>query len=201
MAHRIKSARGDWVKQLRFDMQFAERTLVKQGSVNAMYVVHTKDAVHAIPTPWRDDAEKAAYLDMVRVYAIAHEAIAVVHIGEAWIRHLVQAHNESEAEFDARAHAVLPRNAEDRREVVSIHIAYYDDAGERKVISDTKEIDRRADGKPLGLKPYRDDYRGWDVVGGAVVEVLPEQAPSMAERFAAQAILKSAGMAEPHRDS
>ncbi len=44
MTHRIKSARGDWAKQLRWDMQFAERTLVKQGGVNAMYVVHTKDA-------------------------------------------------------------------------------------------------------------------------------------------------------------
>jgi len=191
-----KTARGDWQKQLRFDMQFAEKTLIKQGNVNAMYIVHTKDTIHAIPTPWRDDEEKAAYLDMVRVYAIAHEAIAVVYVGEAWIRHMVRAHNESQAEFDTRVHAVLPRHAEDRREVVSIHIAYYDDAGERKIISDTKEIDRRADGKAVGLKPYRDDYSGWDVVSGAIVEVLPETVPSEAERFAAQAILKNAGMTE-----
>jgi hypothetical protein len=194
MTNRPKSARGDWAKQLRWDMQFAERTLVKQGSINAMYVVHTKNAIHAIATPWRDDDEKAGYLDMVRVYAIAKEAIAVAYIGEAWVRHVVQASSESQAEFNARVDAVRPRDAEDRREVVSIHIAYYDDAGERQIISDTKEIDRRGDGKPVGLKPYRDDYQGWDIVAGAVVEVLPDQAPSMAERIAAQAILKAAGM-------
>jgi hypothetical protein len=196
MVARPKTAGGDWAKQLRFDMQFAEKTLVKQGSVNAMYIVHTKDAIHAIPTPWSDDAEKAAYLDMVRVYAVAHEAIAVVYVGEAWVRHVMQASSESQAEFHARVDAVRPRDAEDRREVVSVHIAYYDDAGERQIISDTKEIDRRADGKPSGLKPYRDDHGGWDVVGGAVVEVLPKQAPSMAERIAAQAILNAAGMSD-----
>ena len=77
MAHKPNSARGDWAKQLRFDMMFAEKTLLKGGEVRTMFVVHAKGEKHVIAAPWRDDEEKAALLDMIRAYCIAHDAEAV----------------------------------------------------------------------------------------------------------------------------
>jgi hypothetical protein len=188
------SARGDWVKQLRFDMMFAEKTLLKSGEVSTMVVVHAKGEKHVIAAPWHNDEEKAALLEMINAYCIAHEAEALTYISEAWVRYVQKAPGETEAEYQARKE-VRPRDAEDRREVVIVMIMYRDDGGERQVVSDTKEIVRRANGKPDGLKPYRLNG-GMDVLGGAIVEAFPEWPPSSAERIAAEAILKVFGMIE-----
>jgi hypothetical protein len=192
---RPKSARGDWIKQLRFDMAFAEKTLLQRGELGTMFVVHTKDAKHVVAGGWEDDDEKAAKLEMLRTYCIACDAEALTYISEAWTRHLSQMPSETKAEFQARVDAVLPRNAEDRREMVMVMIMYRDDAGQRQVVSDSREIQRRANGKPSGLTPHRLN-EGWDVLGGPIVDAFPEWPPSFHERIAAQAILKAAGMSE-----
>ena len=76
-----------------------------------------------------------------------------------------------------------------------VMIIYRDDAGERRIISDTKEIERRANGKPSGLKPYRLND-GCDVLGGAIVDTFPEFKPTKAQQHAARVILHLAGMEE-----
>lgn len=84
MSARPKPAGGDWHKQLRLDMQFAEKVLLDTGEVTAQFVVHSADAIRIIITPWRSDDEKAAYRQLVRMFCIAHDAIACSAIGEAW---------------------------------------------------------------------------------------------------------------------
>jgi hypothetical protein len=185
-----KSARGDWTKQLRFDMAYAEKTLLKDGEVGSMFVVHAKERMHLIAAPWRDEGEKAAILDLVRAYCIAEDAAALTYLSEAWTRHMQQAPNETEAEFRARIDAVRPRDAEDRREMVLVMTMFRDDAGERQVVSDSREIERRANGKPSGLKPHRVN-KGWDVLAGAIVDAFPQWPPSPAEREAACAVLNA----------
>jgi hypothetical protein len=187
---------SDWVKQVRFDMTFAEKTLMKDGDVGRMFVVHTKgEAKHVIAAPWRNDDEKAALIDMVRTYCIAYDAAALSFISEAWVRYLKQAPGETDDEFEARQNAVRVRDAEDRREVVMVMTMYRDGAGERHIVSDTREIQRRRDGKPSGLAPYRLN-RGMDVLGGDIVEAFPEFTPSPAQRHAAQMMLHLAKMHE-----
>jgi hypothetical protein len=196
MSLKPTSARGDWIKQVRFDMTFAEKTLMKDGDVGRMFVVHTKDAAkHVIAAPWDSDDEKAALIDMVRTYCIAYDAAALSFISEAWIRYLKRAPSETEEEFEARKDAVRPRDAEDRREVLTVMTMYRDGAGERRVVSDTREIQRSRDGKPSGLTPFRLN-RGMDVIGGDAVEAFPEFPPSPAQRHAAQMMLHLAKMHE-----
>lgn len=190
-------ARGDAAKQLRFDIAFAEKTLLKRGHLGVMFVVHTKDKKHIIATPWQDDDEKAAYLEMVRAYCIAHDAEALSYIGEAWARYMEQAPNETAAEFDSRVHAVRPRDAEDRREVVMVIILFRDDAGQRQMMSESREIERRANGKPSGLKMMRSN-NGWDVLHGPIVDAFPEWPPTAADRFVAQLFLDSSGVGDGH---
>ena len=190
-----KSAAGDWAKQVRFDMMFAEKTLLKQGEVRTMVVVHAKGEKHVIAAPWRDDEERAALVEMINAYCIAHDAEALTYISEAWVRYLKQAPGETDDEYQGRIDAVRPRDAEDRREVVIVMCMYRDEGGERQVVSDTKEIVRRANGKPDGLKPYRLND-GMDVLVGGIVEAFPQWPPSSAERIAAEAILTVFGMIE-----
>lgn len=181
-------ARGDAAKQLRFDIAFAEKTLLKRGSVGTMFVVHNKGKIHCIATPWQDADEKAAYLAIVRAYCIAHDAVALSYIGEAWARYMERTPNETAAEFDLRTYAVRPRDAEDRREMVMVMIFFRDDAGQRQIMTDNREIERRANGKPSGLKVVWSN-KGWDALSGTIIDAFPEWPPTASERFVAQLFL------------
>jgi hypothetical protein len=195
MAHRPKSASGDWTRQLRFDMAFAEKTLLKDGYLGRIFVVHTKDQKLVIPGQWDSDRERGAMLEVIKAHCLALNAEALSFISEAWARHLQQAHGETNAEFRTRVDAVRPRDAEDRVEVVIVLTMFRDDAGQRQVISDTREIERRANGKPSGLKAFRLN-EGWDVLDDAVVDAFPEFEPSRAQQHAARVLLHLAGMGE-----
>jgi hypothetical protein len=188
MAHKPNSARGDWEKQVRFDMAFAERMLLKQGDVGRMFVMHAKDAQHVMAAPWKGNDEKARILTMVRAYCIAYDAEALSFISEAWIRHLDRAPGETEAEFRARSNAIRPSEAEDRREVVMVVIMYRDAAGERQIVSDTREITRRDNGKPDGLTPYRMN-EGMDMLSGGIIETFPRWPASPEQRDLARIAL------------
>jgi len=194
MSAKPKSARGDWAKQLRFDMAFAEKTLIARGELTAMFVVHAKDAQHVLVTPWADDEEKRQFRDLVRLWCIAHDAHALTFISEVWLRRMMRHPRETEAEFEARRDAVQPRDAEDRLEAVLVCICWRDDAGERQALFETREITRRDNGKPDGLAPIPSTRGDCDVFGGAMIEVLPTRAPSALEQAAAMALLSRLGV-------
>lgn len=195
MSRKPKTApRGDWAKQLRFDMAFAEKVLLDRGEVSAMFIVHTKNGVHALVTPWKDDDEKAQCRRIVQLYCVAHDAVALTFITEAWVRSMAKAHGETDAEFDDRVSAVRPSQAEDRREVVMVVIAYRDAAGERKVLFESREIQRRANGKPCGLVSFREIEMNDGNLEGRMVDVLPEQPPDALQRSAAHMLLKAMGV-------
>ena len=193
MTTKPKSARGDWAKQLRFDMAFAEKALCAKGSVTAMFIVHTKGSgAHVLVTPWADDEEKRRCRELVRLWCIAHDAHALTFISEVWMRRMQRHPRETEAEFEARQHAVQPRDAEDRTEAVMVAITWRDDAGERQTLFEAREITRRANGKPDGLAPMTTD-KDYTGLGGRMVEVFPEWAPSALEQAAARALLSRLG--------
>lgn len=192
MNHAKIAPPGQWTKQLQLDMQFCARQIVKQGSIGQMFVVHAGGGEkHVFSTPWTDDEERTYLLGMIFAYCAAVDAEALTHMGELWFRSVAPRHGETEAEARARAEELRPRDAEDRREAVIVMIMYRDEAGERQVISDTREIERRMSGKVTGLKPYRINT-GEDVVFGPVVEAFPQWPPSEEQRLAAQRIVAKA---------
>jgi hypothetical protein len=165
--------------------------LLKDGYVGRIFIVHTQDrAKHVLAAPWQDDVERERYLEFIQAYCTAHNAEALCFISEAWVRYLLPLPRETEAEFQARVDAVRPRDAHDRIEVVGVMVMYRDDAGERQVVSDTMEIERRANGKPSGLKPFRLN-EGTDIFGGAVAEAFPQFPPDPAEQMAALLVLNA----------
>jgi hypothetical protein len=184
-----KVADNDWQKQLRMDMAFAEKTLLAKGAIMPMFVVHSAAGVHAIGTPWHDDEEKAQYRNIVRLHCIALNARAVSVIVEAWTTSHQRLPGEGAAAFHARVHAVLARDSEARREVVVVHLMYRDGDGVRQIISDTREIERRANGKPSGLVSF-----GWRESGdvtGPLLDVFPETPPTDIEQAVAREKLAS----------
>ena len=168
MTTKPKSAHGDWAKQLRFDMAFAEKALCASGSLTAMFIVHTRGGgVQLLVTPWEDDdEEKRRCCELVRLWCIAHDAHALTFISEVRMR----------------------RDAEDRVEAVMVAITWRDDAGERQTLFEAREITRRANGKPDGLAPMTTD-KDYTGLGGRMVEVLPDWAPSPLEQASARASL------------
>lgn len=59
----------------------------REGALTSFYhlVCEGGDEDIIIPCPWRDEAEKQVFLDIVRNIARVVEAIAVMFCGEAWI--------------------------------------------------------------------------------------------------------------------
>jgi hypothetical protein len=193
MTTKPKSARGDWAKQLRFDMAFAEKALCASGSLTAMFIVHTKGSgAHVLAAPWTDDEEKDRCCELVCLYCIANDAHALTFISEVWMRRMQRHPRETEAEFEARTHAVEPRDAEDGTEAVLVCVTWRDAAGERQTLFEAREIVRRANGKPDGLAPMTmgEDYTG---LGGRMFELLPDRAPSALEQAAARVLLSRLG--------
>lgn len=161
---------GRWDAQLRHDMAFAQRTLLATGRMFPLAIVHSPETLFAVPLDYSGDEEKLRAHRFLAVLMLAHDAMAFSHITEAWVRHGARRHGESEAAFDERATAVRPSEAEDRIEVVIATLTYRDADGERRTLSDIREIERRANGKPSGLKPLP-DMAG--EIGGTIPELLP----------------------------
>jgi hypothetical protein len=184
-----KSAHGDWSKQLRLDMMFAEKCLLDGGQVPAMFIVHTPTAQHLIPTPWQNSDEKATYQQLVRLMCVAYGATALTAITEVWVRRVMRHDRETDAEYHARIEAYPPSEAHDRTEAVFVMICWREQ-NERKVLFESREITRRANGKPEGLAPITwGGDESYDELGGTMTEILPDRVATPDEVAAARSIL------------
>jgi hypothetical protein len=156
-------------------------------------VVHAADTLHILNASFTSDAAKQRAYSIVRVMAIAHAADAVSMFAEAWVRTVPRRHGESEAEWDKRGTDVMPSEAPDRTEVVSVVLGYRGKAGDRHTLHSLREIIRGDDGKPTGLKP--DDTQERGEPDGDLAELVPAVSPSPGARAEAQALLKLVGPA------
>lgn len=187
MARKPKYAAGDntierWREQLRYDAAFASKALVEQGEIIPMFVVHARDDGPnvVVATPWKDDADKDIAVLAVKAVCVAHDAVALSQIVEAWMR--------APAPGEDASNYLPPSKAENRREVVMCTVAWRDDAtGERRELHDIREIERRANGKPSGLKPGSGGTEsGAGDIAGRMIEILPERRPTPEEQAKAR---------------
>lgn len=191
MTTKPKQARGParWIKQVRFDIEFAKRMVLEQGSCATILVVYRRGQPPII-LQQSPDLGKDTVAGYLRALCVAEDAEGFAFISEAWMRIVTRRDSETQAEHDQRVYLVPPSEAEDRIEVVIAEIIYRDDDGERRTLHESREIIRDAAGKPSGFRSVQ------NVLGGAVersegrwVEVLSPEPPTVEERARAAAAL------------
>lgn len=137
----------DWQGQIERDKTFATQQLLDHGEVRPMLILHTPhDGIKVMLLSFPDDRTKQLMHAAVRMMAIAYAADGAVMITEAWM-----AIGMKEDEKHPDMPSVMPRDREDKKEVVLIASAYRDEAGEQHQRVATLEILRDAAGKPTGV--------------------------------------------------
>jgi hypothetical protein len=183
-----KQARGAdrWTKQVRFDMEFAKRMVLEQGSCATIMVIHLAGdrRIVCMAPPDLGKETTALYL---RAYCAANDAQAFTFISEAWLRRVGRRHGETEAEHDTRAFGIPPAEAEDRTEIVMVEIVYRDGEA-RRTVRELREIVRDAKGTATGFTPIG-DVSAANRSEGRWVEVLLPEPPTAEERASAQRAL------------
>jgi hypothetical protein len=173
----------DWPQQqVKLDIEFAEETLLKLGAVKPIFAIHNATGTLVIGTGWANDEDKERIAAFLRILCIAEDAIAVSFMAEAWMRATDRRPEESEDDAIARA-----RRSVSPREVIVAEVIWRDLDGVLHLLSEEREIERDADGRPSGATPLpkfdaaRSESR-W-------ADLLPPRSPTEAEKRAARVVL------------
>jgi hypothetical protein len=188
MKQRVNRA-ATWEQQARMDYEHAKRVLLTEGAVMGLFVIHGAEASHVVGVPGFDDQVREHLPKLLMLMCIQHDAQAISHIAEAWMRVLPRQHGETEAEHFARANATRAAEAEDRIEVVITTTTWRDEAGEAHTIGHCGEIVRNPRGKPQSVRER--DEAGTEY-GGRWIDLLPSRRPTAAERAMASEVLQVA---------
>jgi hypothetical protein len=161
-----KAGKIDWHAQLRHDFAWAESALRQNGKFHPMFIIWSPDGIYPVLAPWEEPDRRDAVCALVRCLCIEHDAYAITHIAEAWMR---RGNNT----------LIAPSKASDRIEAVQIVIVYRDDAGERQTLGGARETMRRASGHFDGFRMIK---QGGEVMAdgqvdmaGRIVDALPDR--------------------------
>jgi hypothetical protein len=138
--HRPK-AKGDWVKQTRFDYYAAKKMLFEFGKVTTTFVVHGQDRITPIAAVYKDERQQTFLHNIIRLVCIAEAASAVAVFGEGWF-----ARSLPDEPIPERPR-VKPKDREDRREMIMAQVVFRSFDGLMATLM-MGEIVRNADGKP-----------------------------------------------------
>jgi hypothetical protein len=173
----------DLDKQFRFDCDFAEKQIMSHGSLNQMFIMHSKTGSTALGIAWQNDAEKQQALELLHLYSVAHDVRAISTLSEAWM---------TKHDAPIKGPVLRPSKSERRAEIVMITLSSLEENGEQKVRASIREILRNSDGKVVGLGI--EDMGGiTEKFSGVMVEILPTEPVSQAEQKAAKRQLKRMG--------
>lgn len=180
-----------WRQQLRFSMTWAEKVLVQDGAVLPFFHIITPDGQRdiVVSAEFRDSESKQMSVTLVQLLCVVHDAVAVSFTAEAWMKSIRKTPNETKAEFDERAFEVPPSQSESRIEVVVSTVSWRDEAGERLSLSDNREIERRSNGKPSGLKAIPGINEPTKITG-RMADILPTRLASPEDKRRATAALE-----------
>jgi hypothetical protein len=179
-------------KQVHLDFEFAKRCIIHDNAVLPLFIAHTDDM--AIPIGFMGSADygdeaKRRHQGMARLVCIAYDARALAYIGEAWIATSLP--DEPEPQYPR----VLPRDREDRREVILAHMSWRDpDTEEQFSCLAQGEIVRNEKGRCIRVD--NEEYsKQTTLVAGNFSEILPKEKPTEIEREVAR---KALTMLENH---
>lgn len=174
---------ADFEKRWAHDLAHAEKTILKDGHLSPLFIVIGADGRSSlIPATFADDAEKAHFMNLARLHAVAVDAEAVLLRTESWL-----------VVGDDRPAGVSPGQSDRRVEVVSVAAsARY---GKRIVHRlSAREIVRGPDGRPTALRevavPGRRAGAGMEGAGGPMFDLLPPIRPTPEQRKIAAAMVQ-----------
>jgi len=178
------------------DVRHAEETLLRDGQLHPLFALVGEGGEGVvIPAPFRDHAEKGAYVTLARLAAIAADAVFCVFRTESWM-----------ADAAALPEGVPPSESDGRIEVVMVSASARIGGRLVRRVS-AREIVRGDTGGPVGLRePSLTGFRGdgepegeWS---GLFLDILPPERPSAEARelagalFAEQARRMGMGLSE-----
>jgi hypothetical protein len=186
-----------WAKQLAFDKAFAADRLVKDGELVPLFVLHKQQPntiMTPLLTPFRDPEQKRQVHQFIAAALIAHDCVGFSYLSECWLRALPPGEDPRAAMRRVEREGPMPSVAEDRQEVLMITIVYRDDADERMSIGAMGDIIRDAKGKVSHIQ-WDDDFENGELLDGAVLEIMGEDAPTPSHRSIAAHMLRENGPA------
>jgi hypothetical protein len=142
----------DWIKQVQWDLELAKRILLDHGGMHPMFMIHFAGKITVVTSNVSHEHREQLYAYLTTL-CVAKNAVALSFVAEAWVRTVPDIPGETKEENIERALAVMPRDAEDRIEVLLSQITYRDEGGDNHSIMRSAEIERGADGKVSGFKP------------------------------------------------
>lgn len=167
------------------DLDHAEATLLREGSVAPLFAVVAADGKNAVlAADFSDDEAKRRSLEVVRLAAMAADARAVFMRMESWL-----------VLGDPLPEGLSPSRSDRRVEVLMVAALARSGEGLEKRFS-LREIVRGEDGLPVSLRELSspDDA----LARGPMFDLLPPRPPSALERAYAAAVLERMGSATGH---
>lgn len=168
-----------WRATLLSNMAFAKSAIIEFGEIPGLFSIHRKDGSKlALSFPFVHEGQKQAGLKLIQMAAIAHDAEALMSLVESWA--LVIENEDPDltvADVAKQYHGVKAADSPDRVEVIYGTMAYYDDAGDRKIVSGMGYIKRDAAGKVLDLADIEVSREG-DVALGNIPAILFPKRPA-----------------------
>jgi hypothetical protein len=165
-----------WERQLQSDMAFAARTIIADGTLYPLFILHNRDGSF---TPFRSalrDAEhKHRVYQFFGLLLVATDAAGISVMCESWVRSEQLQPGETSTALLRRVErdGPMPRQASDRQEVLTVSLAYRDDADERQVKTTIGDIIRGDDGGVVAIKWWKDG----ETLDGAVRNIMPPNPP------------------------
>jgi hypothetical protein len=165
----------DFKLAFKADCEFASTALIRHGELAPMFVVRGRDG-SVVPILAAGERETAYTL--ARIVCVAHDAIAISMIAEAW----------TATEQRDQPTFVPVNKREDRKEVVSVAMVMSEP--KRCQFTSLREIVRDWNGRITGVGP---ELLPGDAEGeGPLFDLLPTHRPGKLEREVAQELINQA---------
>ena len=172
----------------RQELVYAEKALFEDGIVHPLYAVVGGDGVTIpVAAEFEDGQAKDRSLSVVRLLAVASNAIAVIHRAEAWIV------------AGDLADGISPSQSDRRRKVLLV-TAQARLKGKTVRRFSLREIERGDEGRPVALRGLQLPSSDGNLEG-PMADLLPPLAPTAEQRALAAALLErmqERSGAQPH---
>jgi hypothetical protein len=182
-------AEPDWTALNDINFDTAARVLVEQGNAVMTFMIHSSDGIAIVGVPDFDDAARDRLPMLLRLLCIAHDAIAVGHVTEAYAARMHRQEGESEAAFRTRCEAVRPSERPERIEVLIATMQWRTPTGLRQATK-VGEVTRNARAEPVAVVAREEDSQADSLTQSLWLDLLAPTAASENDRAMAQIALE-----------
>jgi hypothetical protein len=181
----------NWKELLASTVEYAKERMIDTGHLVPMAVIYARDPNRIIMMPlvFDDEETQRASWQLLRIACVAHDAIAVTLMVEAWMRMTNRLPGESEEALKRRA---VERTGE-KIEVISVQMSYRDGDDDEQHDIVMEEILRDAAGRPVRFKTATPQDEKPEQIFGPMQDMLPSERPTPLARSVARDLLARYG--------